>query len=141
MDLESSLNSLSLNKNQLSVAINFASVIEGEHTEFIINNYPNYYNIFITQYNKIGNLYQVKIDQPENGISTPDPVYTITPLLGVDNLPAEVGVRFLAEKLKIRKPLLISLSLKNYSKTVLTSIVQAVVEYKKDGVSKKDESS
>nr|CAH7764372.1 unnamed protein product [Callosobruchus chinensis] len=122
MDLVSSFNTLSVDGFPSKVK-NFAAVIDGHHTEFIVAQFPNSVNLFVTQFGKIGNLYHVKVDQPENGISIADPVYTINTLLGGENIAAEVAVRYLAEKLKIRKSLVVSLSLKSFDKETVNTVV------------------
>lgn len=124
MDLESSLASLSI--EQFSKSKRFAALIGENHTEFLVTNFPNCLNLFITQFGKIGNLYQVHVDQPENVLSISEPVFSVINLLGGENLQAEVAVRYLTEKLKIKKPLLISLSLKNYKKPTVDAIIEAV---------------
>lgn len=125
MDLDSSFSALSVDNGTLKVN-HFAAVICENHTEFVITIYPNYINLFITQFGKIGNLYQVRIEQPENGINAAEPVYDISPLLGSDNLEAEIAARYITERLKIRKPLLLSLSLKSFSKNTLDALVEAI---------------
>lgn len=125
MDLDSSFSALSVDNGTLKVN-HFAALICENHTEFVITTYPNYINLFITQFGKIGNLYQVKIEQPESGFNAAEPVYDISPLLGSDNLEAEIAARYLTEKLKIRKPLLLSLSLKHFGKDTLDALVAAI---------------
>lgn len=125
MDLASSLNSLNINDLPSSTK-NFAILIGANQTEIVLKNFTNYVVLFITQFNKIGNLYQVKQDIPENGLNIAEPVYTITPLIGSDNIEAEAGVRFIVGKLNIRKQILICLSLKNYDRASLHAIVEAL---------------
>lgn len=127
MDLASSFNTLSIEES--SKVNRFAAIIGANHTEFLLTNFPNYLNVFITQFGKIGNLYQVKVDQPENALSIADPVFTVTTLLGGENIESEVAVRYLTEKLKINKPLLVSLSLKDYKKTTVDAIINAIKGY------------
>ncbi|KAJ8959330.1 hypothetical protein NQ318_022016 [Aromia moschata] len=123
MDLETSLTTLSLNNSPSNVN-SFAVSIRGNHTEIVLSRFTNYINLIITQFEKIGNLYQIKVDQPDNGFVISDPIYTITTVLGRDNLEAEVAARYLTEKLKIRKPLLLSLSLKDFSKSTLNCVIE-----------------
>lgn len=129
MDITSSFNSLSV-ANLPPILDCFAAKINGNHTEFVITNFPGYVNIIITQYGKIGNLYQVKIDQPENGFSIAEPVYSISTLLGGENLEAEVAVRYLAEKLKIRRTLLLCLSLKEFSRNTLNAVIDTIERHR-----------
>ncbi|KAG5897969.1 hypothetical protein JTB14_013543 [Gonioctena quinquepunctata] len=125
MDLVSPFNSLSVNNNPSQVTC-FAAIVGGNHTEFLFTHFPNSINLIITQLGKIGNLYQVKIDQPANGLSVSEPTYTITTLLGSENVDAEVAARYLTEKLCIRKCLILSLSLKDYSRKSLDAIIEAI---------------
>ncbi|CAH1984750.1 unnamed protein product [Acanthoscelides obtectus] len=132
MDLASSFNKLSVDDFPGKVHV-FAALVGDHHTEFILVNFSNAIHLFITQYYKIGNIYQVKVDLPENGISIAEPVYNIKQLLGAENIAAEVALRYLTEKLKIRKKLLASLTLKNFDKENIDTIVEVIVEYKKNG--------
>lgn len=123
-------NSLSIDK---SVKVNrFAAIIGANHTEFLLTNFPNFLHLFVTQFGKIGNLYQVKVDQPENTISLVEPVFTITTLLGGENIESEVAVRYLTERLKVYKTLLVSLSLKDYKKQTVDAVLNAIKEYIKN---------
>lgn len=124
MDLTSSFASLSV--DTFPKVNRFAALIGANHTEFVLTNFPNYLNLFITQFGKIGNIYQVKVDQPEQGVSVSDPVFTITTLLGGENIEAEVAIRYLSEKLKIHKPLIVSLSLKDYKKPTVDAVISAI---------------
>lgn len=124
MDLHTSLASLSIDES--SKVNRFAALIGPNHTEFLLTNFPNYLNLFITQFGKIGNLYQVKVDQPVNPLSILEPAFTVKSLLGEENIEAEVAVRYLTEKLKIYKPLLICLSLKDYKKHTVDAIINAI---------------
>lgn len=127
MELELSFDSLSVDE---SAKVNrFAAIIGSNHTEFLLTNFPNFLNLFITQFGKIGNLYQVKVDQPENTISISEPIFTVTTLLGGENIESEVAVRYLTEKLNIGKPLLVCLSLKDYKKTTVDAIFNAIRGY------------
>lgn len=128
MDIQESFNNLSMRTtNKLK---NFSVKINDQKTEFVITNFNNCLSILITQYGKIGNLYEIKVDQPESGLEVADPVYTVNCLLGPDNLEAEVGARYITEKLKIVRPLLLSLTLKDFSKETLHALVEAIVNYK-----------
>ncbi|XP_074028343.1 proteasome assembly chaperone 3-like [Leptinotarsa decemlineata] len=128
MDLVSSFKYLSVNKESSQVK-SFAAVICGNHTEFFLTHFPNCINLVITQLGKIGNLYEVKVDQPENGLSISEPTYSITTLLGAENIDAEVAVRYLTEKLGIRKHLILCLSLKDYTRNSVDKIVEAIQNY------------
>lgn len=134
MELDSSLEALCINSDPSKID-SFAAQIGGCHTEFILTSFPNFINLFVTQYKKIGNLYQVKIDQPEDIAGITEPVYSITTIFGTDNFEAEAGVRYIAERLKVRKPLLLSLSLKNFRKDILDAIIEVVQEHRKEGIS------
>ncbi|CAG9856167.1 unnamed protein product [Phyllotreta striolata] len=97
--------------NSPSAINNFAVSINNQHTEIVLVNFPNCVNLIITQFGKIGNLYQVKIDQTENGLAVPETVYDVSTVLGAENIQAEVAVRYLSEKLDIKKPLASSMAL------------------------------
>lgn len=127
MDLESSFVSLSIDES--SKVNRFAALIGANHTEIVLINFPNYINLFITQFGKIGNLYQVKVDQPENPIGIAEPVFTVTTLLGGENSKAEVAVRYLTEQLRLQKPMLVSLSLKDYRKPTVDAIFNAIAGF------------
>lgn len=130
MDLADSISSLNIG-NQIPTNIeNFAAIIENIHTEFIICYFANGTTHIITQFGKVGNLYSVETERPDNGIIDTEPVYNIRSLLGADNIETEVGVRYIAEQLKLKKPLLVSLTLKDYTVKTLNLIVEAIQNYK-----------
>lgn len=105
----------------------FAAICGGNHTEFIYAEFSNNINLIITQYNKLGNLHSVNIDQPVNGTCPSlEPVYSITNLLGNGDIQVDVAVRYLAEKLRIKKSLFVSLTLKDHSKDTLNTIIKAL---------------
>ncbi|XP_072376026.1 uncharacterized protein [Diabrotica undecimpunctata] len=109
---------------------NFAVIVNGEHTDIALTTFTNYQNLIITQFEKIGNFYQVKVDQPANGLTVSEKVYNIKQVLGAENVHAEVAVRYLTEKLSIQKPLLVCLSLKDYSRRSLDIIIESIVNHK-----------
>lgn len=128
MDLASGSTS-TVPENFNSKTRNFAILVNDQHTEILLTHFPNYVNLIVTQFGKIGNLYQVKIDQPGNGLAIAEPVYSISTVLGAENIQAEVAVRYLSEKLNIKKPLLVCLALKDYSRDSLNTIIDSISNY------------
>lgn len=128
MDLASGSTS-TVPENFNSKTRNFAILVNDQHTEILLTHFPNYVNLIVTQFGKIGNLYQVKIDQPGNGLAIAEPVYSISTVLGAENIQAEVAVRYLSEKLNIKKPLLVCLALKDYSRDSLNIIIDSISNY------------
>lgn len=118
MDLVNLMNSLSVednvedsNSSNLQV---FDANINGVQTHIIYGEFTNKYLIVATQYEKIGSLLKVNIDQPENSINITDPVYSVSVVFGIEDLQQQAAARYIAEKLAITKPLMCFFSLKNY---------------------------
>lgn len=124
MDLDEPFTDLDINSAILTR--NVAALLQNNHTEFVVSNFPNYSIYIITQYNKIGNLYSVKVEQVENGVLNVDPVYNIRHLFGEDSLETEAGVRFIVGQLSIRKPVVICLTLTNYELETLKLVVETL---------------
>lgn len=130
------INTLSMNDKPSNI-FNFAAKIAGYPTEFVIGTFTNQNLIIATQFGKISSLYSVSVDQTENGISTTEPVYSVNPLFGAENIQAEAAARYITEQLGIRKPVLLFLSLKSYKRDIVVGVVEAI----KNVSSQKGESS
>lgn len=126
MDLVEAFNYIDVNKEPALSVKTFAAIIDNHHTEFVITNFTNKILFFITQFEKIGNLYSVETEQVQNDILSNETVYSIKPLLGAGSIEVEAALRYLSEKLNIKKPLIISLTLKDFKVQHLKKLIKCV---------------
>ncbi|KAF7286433.1 hypothetical protein GWI33_005351 [Rhynchophorus ferrugineus] len=125
MDLADSITSSEINNTSVA-SRNFAALLENNRTEFVISKFENYLIFIISQYAKVGNLYAVTLEQLENGVLNPSPVYDIRHLFGDDSIEIEAGVRFVVGQLNIRTPIVMCLTLINYELETLRLVVEAL---------------
>lgn len=130
MDLVEAFNHIDVNKEPALSVKTFAAVIDNHHTEFIITNFSNKIVFFITQFEKIGNLYLVETEQVQNDVLSNETVYSIKPLLGAGSIEVEAALRYLSEQLDIKKPLLVSLTVKDFNVQHLKKIIKCIKSYK-----------
>ncbi|KAK4872466.1 hypothetical protein RN001_014495 [Aquatica leii] len=130
MDLENLMQSLSLNVSDQSTRnFNVTGLKIGEnHTDIVFGEFVNKHMIVATQYGNIGSLLKVTVDDVLNG-SINEPVYTVQVVFGCVNDEQQAAARFIAESLKIRKPLMLFLCLKDYQISTVNTLVQALLNY------------
>eukprot|EP01137_Pigoraptor_chileana_P013317 Opistho-2@66682 len=106
--------------------VQFAAVVDGTHTDFVISSFSNRIFVAITQYEKLGTLIHASKDVKVD-LETP-PSYTVRTLLGKRDEPLLlVYARQLIEIISSAtdKPLLLSIALK--PETVTPAQMQAVL--------------
>lgn len=132
MDLANLMQSMSINesaeskKGNLSV---FAVNVNGNHTDIVLGDFTHKYMVIATQYEKIGSLLKVTVDQPETTFNITDPVYSVSVVFGADNLEQQAAARYIAEKLQIKKTLMCFLSLKNYDLDTVIPLTEAFINH------------
>lgn len=130
MDLINLMNSLTISEpveeSNSNIHI-FAALLEGVHTDIVFCAFTNRYLIIATQYEKAGSLLNVTIEEAENGIEVSPPVYNVVNLFGPENIEQFAAVRYIAEKLNIRKPLKVFLCLKNYKVDTIKALTEALL--------------
>lgn len=106
--------------------VSFAARIGDNVTEFVVVSFRNQDLLVITQFFKIASLYKVEIDNPDTDLNITETVYSVSHISGSENPKALGAVRFLAEKLNLKKTTNIFLDLKAYEKSDIIGIVEAV---------------
>lgn len=129
MDLVSLMNSLAISEPVEEQSRNislFGAEIDGHHTDIVFATFTDRYLIIATQYEKLGALLHVSIEQSENGIEVSSPVYTVSNIFGSENIEQIAAARYIAEKLNIQKPLKIFLCMKNYKAETAKALVETL---------------
>ncbi|CAK9803770.1 Proteasome assembly chaperone 3 [Anthophora quadrimaculata] len=105
-----------------------AIVTHGHHTDIAIKVYSNRILLIITHFQKLGTLIAVNrgrlFHQYNNNI------YSTKVLFGKDDDEVLAAVRYITEQINAEKPLLISISLKDYDPDTLKAIVKAINDIK-----------
>lgn len=136
MDIVELMKSLSVSENTESSEetnfLVFAADISGVRTEFVYGEFADKYMIVAAQYGKIGSLLKITVDQVD-GAS--DPVYSINVLFGAETIEQQAAARHIIQKLAIRKPVLLFLSLKLYEPESVKAVAEALLTAKTQGPS------
>lgn len=104
-----------------------AAEIEGVHTDIVYGKFTNKQLIIATQYGKVGSLLKVTVDEAENGVEITSPVYSVVNCFGVENIEQQAAARFIAERLNVRKCLMLFLCLKNYESSTIKALVEVLL--------------
>ncbi|XP_076237115.1 proteasome assembly chaperone 3-like [Calliopsis andreniformis] len=105
-----------------------AIVTHGHHTDIVLKIYSNRILLIVTHFKKFGSLIAVTrgpaVHQFNNSI------FSTKVLFGKDDIEAVAAARYIAEQIKVDKPLLVSISLKDYDVDTLKAIVTAINKIK-----------
>ncbi|XP_064626770.1 proteasome assembly chaperone 3-like [Lineus longissimus] len=98
-----------------------AALINDIHTEVVCSNYNDVAFIIVTQYQKMGTLMDITKDVvlEDRG----DATYTTKVLLGKDEPILHVIAKQIVTKINLKKPVLLSLALKDTSRETLRAIL------------------
>jgi len=107
----------------------FGAVLSGHHTDLVVTRFTDRTLIVVTQVKKLGTVLDIcrdTVNQP--GTDNTRPVYSVSVLLGQDSEGVVLFGRILAEKLKIAKPLLLCVGIreKNLSRDMTKQVVEFV---------------
>lgn len=105
-----------------------AIVSNGHHTDIALKVYSNRIFIIVTHYKKFGTLISVNRQSALDQFDSE--TYSTKVLFGKDDIELLAAARFIAEQIKINKPLLISISLRECNREILTDIVSAINKIK-----------
>jgi len=107
----------------------FAAIIDNAHTEFVVMGYDNRVVVIVTQIGKLGSILQAKQDVTQDGFLQNS--FSTTTLLGRRDEPLlEICARRLMELMAqagCRRPLLLTLGLKNNCAATLKSILELIM--------------
>jgi len=108
----------------------YGKLIKGLQTDLVITRYTNRTLIILTQLRKLGTVLEIQRDTARNPAegSSGRAVYTITTLLGQESEELHLFARILAEKLKVIKPVLLTVAVKNLDQAKIKDLVAFVTE-------------
>lgn len=105
-----------------------AIVTNGHHTDIALKVYSNRVFIIVTHFKKFGTLVSVNRQSALNQFDSE--IYSTKVLFGKDDIELIAAARFIAEKIEIEKPLLISICLKECNGEILKDIAAAINKIK-----------
>ncbi|XP_012170793.1 proteasome assembly chaperone 3 [Bombus terrestris] len=109
--------------------INHSCVItHGHHTDIALKIYSNRILLIITHFKKFGSLIAISRGSSFNQYN--NSIYSTKVLFGKDDVELVAAARYIAEQINVDKPLLISISLKDYEPDTLKPIVAAINDMK-----------
>lgn len=103
-------------------------ITNGHHTDITLKSYSNRILLIVTHFKKFGSL--ISVTQGSSFHHFNNSIYSTKVLFGTDNIEIITAARYIAEQINLHKPLLISLSLKNYNLETLKAIVTAINKLK-----------
>lgn len=101
-----------------------AIVTKGYHTDIALKIYSNRVLLVVTHFKKFGSLIAVTRGSSFHPFNSS--IYSTKVLFGKDDIEIVAAARYIAEQINVDKPLLISLSLKDYEPDTLKAIVTAI---------------
>lgn len=116
-------------KNLLFKSI--AADIDDVPTEVVLAEYTDKTLIIISQFQKIGSMLTVQKDEVHNPLGTSD-IYTTKVIFGATGEEQQVAARYLAEAIKITKPLNIFINLKSYDIETVKACIDIIQDLKKE---------
>ncbi|XP_063532054.1 proteasome assembly chaperone 3-like [Cydia strobilella] len=108
-----------------------AADIEDVPTEVVLAEYTDKTLLILSQYQKIGSMLTVQKDEVHNPLGSSD-IYTTNVIFGATGEEQQVAARYLAEAIKITKPLNIFINLKTYDIETLKACVDIVQDLRRD---------
>ncbi|XP_061709496.1 proteasome assembly chaperone 3-like [Cydia pomonella] len=108
-----------------------AADIDDVPTEVVLAEYTDKTLLILSQYQKIGSMLTVKKDEVHNPLGSSD-IYTTNVIFGATGEEQQVAARYLAEAIKITKPLNIFINLKSYDIETLKACVDIVQDLRRD---------
>lgn len=109
---------------------NAAFDIEGHHTEILLHKFQNRYLLFVTQYEKINNIFTVSNDVAVSGFAQDDS-FTIKHKFGATTDEIECGINAILKNVRLpgfdkQMEVVFCLGLKKYNFKVLQAISAAL---------------
>ncbi|XP_063379451.1 proteasome assembly chaperone 3-like [Cydia fagiglandana] len=108
-----------------------AADIDDVPTEVVLAEYTDKTLLILSQYQKIGSMLTVQKDEVHNPLGSSD-IYTTNVIFGATGEEQQVAARYLAEAIKITKPLNIFINLKSYDIETLKACVDIVQDLRRD---------
>lgn len=103
-------------------------ITHGHHTDIALKIYSNRILLIITHFKKFGSL--IAISRESSFSQYNNSAYSAKVLFGKDDVELVAAAQYIAEQINIDKPLLISISLKDYEPDTLKPIIAAINDMK-----------
>lgn len=107
-----------------------AADIDDVPTEIVIAEYSDKTMLIISQYQKIGTMLMINRDQVHSPLGSDD-IYTTKVIFGATGEEQQVAARYLAEAIKITKPLCIFINLKSYDIETVKACKDIILDIKR----------
>lgn len=108
-----------------------AADIDDVPTEIVLAEYTDKIFLIISQYHKIGSMLIIQKDQVHSHLGTDD-IYTTKVIFGATGEEQQVAARYLAEELKITRPLYIFINLKSYDIETIKACKDIILDLKSE---------
>jgi len=109
-----------------------AALLSGVHTDLLISRYSDKLLISLTQLGKLGTVLLVEKEAVKTGDARTEDgrqVFSSQVLLGQDSEELQLLARVLAEKLRLSKPLVLTVGVKCLSVPLITDLVKFVTQH------------
>ncbi|KAL2743437.1 proteasome assembly chaperone 3-like [Vespula maculifrons] len=100
----------------------------GYHTDIAVTIYSNRIFIIISHFKKLGSLITVNRESALSQFNSN--IFSTNVIFGKDEIDVHAAARYIAEQINIDKPLLLSISLKDYNKEILKVITDSINQLK-----------
>lgn len=106
-----------------------AADIDDVPTEIVLVDYTDKTLLIVSQYQKIGSLLMIQKDQIHSPLGSND-IYSTKVIFGASGEEQQVAARYLAEAIKITKPLCIFINLKSYDIETVKACKDIILDLK-----------
>ncbi|CAG5040268.1 unnamed protein product [Parnassius apollo] len=135
MDLLNSMKNLTIkqlqNEGEQQLFKSIAADIDEIPTEIVFAEYTDKILLIVSQYQKIGSMLMIQKDQVHSPLGTDD-IYTTKVIFGATGEEQQVAARYLAEAIKINKPLCIFINLKSYDIETVKACKDIILDLKQE---------
>lgn len=118
------------NDSEQQLFKSIAADIDDVSTEIVLAEYSDKILLIVSQYQKIGSMLMIQKDQVQSSLSNTD-IYTTKVIFGATGEEQQVAARYLAEAIKISKPLCIFINLKSYDIETIKACKDIILDLKK----------
>lgn len=108
-----------------------AADIDDVPTEIILADFADQTMLIVCQYQKIGSMLMIQKDQIHSPLGTND-IYTTKVIFGASGDEQQTAARYLAEAIKITKPLVIFINLKTYDIETVKACKDIILDLKRE---------
>lgn len=133
MELLNVMKNLTLQENDSKPKLfkSRAADIDDVPTEIIYADYTDKTMLIVSQYQRIGSMLMIQKDQVHSPLGTDD-IYTTKVIFGASGEEQQVAARYIAEAIKITKPLAIFINLKSYDIETVKALKDIILDLKSE---------